>query len=60
MGIFHMQLLKLKARREKNYIPDVEYIKEELRLRHMENLSKFDIPEGFEEDFIDDDLEDIK
>ncbi|XP_018567592.1 uncharacterized protein LOC108908142 [Anoplophora glabripennis] len=55
------QLLRLKARKEnKNYIPDLEYIKEELRERHMENLSKFDIIlENIEEDFIED-SEDVK
>lgn len=53
--------MKMKARREvKNYIPDVEYIKEELNDRHMKNLSRFDIPENIDEDYIEEDLEDVK
>ncbi|KAJ8925978.1 hypothetical protein NQ315_009833 [Exocentrus adspersus] len=48
------ELLRMKARQQKkNYIPDVEYIKEELSLRYEENLSKFDVTESFEQDFIE-------
>ncbi|KAG5873429.1 hypothetical protein JTB14_003567 [Gonioctena quinquepunctata] len=47
------QVLKMKAKREqKNYIPDSEYLKEELRNSYLTNLNKFDIISSQEEDYI--------
>ncbi|VEN42917.1 unnamed protein product [Callosobruchus maculatus] len=56
------QLMKQKARRLKNYTPDIEYIKEELQERHnMNMLQKFNMWENVDDnDFIEEDPDDLE
>nr|XP_023020771.1 uncharacterized protein LOC111509289 [Leptinotarsa decemlineata] len=49
------QILKMKEkRRHKNYMPDVEYVKEEFRNAQFSKLEKFDDNFDQDDDFIDD------